>query len=67
LTGTHETQSIDKFSYGISDRGASIRIPAQTVTNEWKGYLEDRRPASSANPYLIANWIKGIMDEASAS
>jgi glutamine synthetase len=25
LTGLHETQSIDKFSYGIADRGASIR------------------------------------------
>ncbi|MCA9029148.1 MAG: hypothetical protein KDA86_28510, partial [Planctomycetaceae bacterium] len=24
LTGLHETQSIDKFSYGVSDRGASI-------------------------------------------
>ena len=66
LTGTHETQSIDKFSYGVSDRGASIRIPAQTVANGWRGYLEDRRPASSANPYLIANWIKGIMDDASS-
>ncbi|MCB0601302.1 MAG: glutamine synthetase beta-grasp domain-containing protein, partial [Saprospiraceae bacterium] len=30
LTGLHETQSIDKFSYGISDRGASIRIPIAT-------------------------------------
>jgi len=54
LTGLHETQSIDKFSYGISDRGASIRIPIATVEAGWKGWLEDRRPASNANPYDVA-------------
>ena len=42
LTGKHETQSIDEFSYGVSDRGASIRIPIGTVENGWKGRLEDR-------------------------
>ena len=54
LTGLHETQSIDKFSYGISDRGASIRIPIATVENGWKGWLEDRRPNSEADPYKVA-------------
>ena len=54
LTGLHETQAIDKFSYAISDRGASIRIPIGTVNNGWKGYLEDRRPASDADPYKVA-------------
>ncbi|MEM6692039.1 MAG: glutamine synthetase beta-grasp domain-containing protein [Planctomycetota bacterium] len=54
LTGLHETQSIDKFSYGISDRGASIRIPIATVEKGWKGWLEDRRPASNADPYKVA-------------
>jgi glutamine synthetase len=54
LTGKHETQSIDKFSYGVSDRGASIRIPIATVENDWKGWLEDRRPNSSADPYKVA-------------
>ncbi|MEL7119026.1 MAG: glutamine synthetase beta-grasp domain-containing protein [Bacteroidota bacterium] len=53
LTGLHETQSITKFSYGVSDRGASIRIPVSTAKN-WKGYLEDRRPASNADPYLVS-------------
>ena len=53
LTGLHETQSIDEFSYGVSDRGASIRIPV-SVAQTWKGYLEDRRPASNANPYKVA-------------
>ena len=57
LTGLHETASITDFSYGISDRGASIRIPILTVDNEWKGYLEDRRPASNADPYKIASRI----------
>jgi glutamine synthetase len=46
LTGKHETQSIDKFSWGVSDRGASIRVP-KSVGETWKGYLEDRRPSSN--------------------
>ncbi len=54
LTGLHETQSIDKFSYGVSDRGASIRIPIGAVESGWKGWLEDRRPASNADPYKVA-------------
>lgn len=54
LTGKHETQSIHQFSYGISDRGASIRIPIATVESGWKGWLEDRRPASNADPYKVA-------------
>ena len=54
LTGEHETQSIDQFSFGVSDRGASIRIPIATVENGWKGWLEDRRPASNGDPYKIA-------------
>lgn len=56
LTGNHETQDINKFSYGVSDRGASIRIPID-VSKTWKGYLEDRRPASNSNPYLVTNVI----------
>jgi glutamine synthetase len=54
LTGLHETQRIDEFSYGVSDRGASIRIPIGTVEDGWKGRLEDRRPASNADPYKVA-------------
>ena len=57
LTGLHETQSIDQFTYGISDRGASIRIPIYTVEHNWNGYLEDRRPASNADPYRIISHI----------
>lgn len=54
LTGKHETQSIDQYSYGVSDRGASIRIPPMTRDRGWKGYIEDRRPNSAADPYKVA-------------
>jgi len=64
LTGKHETQSIDKFSWGISDRGASIRIPQSTVKNGWRGYLEDRRPASNACPYKIAKQLTESLKQA---
>ena len=64
LTGAHETQSISQFSYGVSDRGASIRIPVQTVDDGWKGRLEDRRPASNADPYKVAAAIVKTTKEA---
>lgn len=54
LTGKHETASINDYSYGVSDRGASIRIPLYTVQKGWSGYLEDRRPNSAADPYKVA-------------
>jgi glutamine synthetase len=57
LTGLHETQSIDKFSYGLSDRGASIRMPVNFIKNGYKGYLEDRRPNSEGDPYQIVSRI----------
>jgi glutamine synthetase len=57
LTGLHETQSIDKFSYGVADRGASVRVPHSFVNSGYKGYLEDRRPNSAADPYLVAGRI----------
>ena len=53
LTGLHETCSITEFRYGVSDRGASIRIPWQ-VERDGKGYLEDRRPASNCDPYIVS-------------
>ncbi len=67
LTGLHETQSIDKFSYGVSDRGSSLRIPISTVLNGWKGYVEDRRPASNADPYRITEIIIESIKHATAS
>ncbi|RHY05993.1 hypothetical protein DYB37_004150 [Aphanomyces astaci] len=56
LTGRHETASIDKFSYGVADRGASIRIP-RTTEADGKGYFEDRRPASNMDPYTVTSRI----------
>jgi glutamine synthetase len=54
LTGKHETAAINEFKFGVSDRGASIRIPIGTVERGWKGWLEDRRPNSAADPYKVA-------------
>jgi len=62
LTGLHETQSIDKFNWGVANRGASIRVPHSFVNNDYKGYLEDRRPNSAANPYrIVSRVLKTIM------
>jgi glutamine synthetase len=63
LTGEYETQSIDKFSWGISDRGASIRVP-QSTAEHWMGYLEDRRPGSNADPYKIVYQITTSLSNA---
>ena len=52
MTGAHETASFDTFSFGVANRGASIRIPRQSE-KDGKGYLEDRRPASNCDPYLV--------------
>lgn len=57
LTGKHETASIHQFSYGVADRGASIRVPHSFVNNGYRGYLEDRRPNSQGCPYQIASQI----------
>ena len=57
LTGLHETQSIDKFNYGVANRGASVRVPHSFVNNGYRGYLEDRRPNSQGDPYKIAGRI----------
>jgi glutamine synthetase len=57
LTGLHETAAIDEFTYGVANRGASIRIPHSFVANGYRGYLEDRRPNSLGDPYKIAGRI----------
>ena len=56
MTGKHETAKIDEFRYGVSDRGASIRIPMATA-NAGCGYLEDRRPAANMDPYQVCRAI----------
>jgi glutamine synthetase len=57
LTGLHETQSIDKFNYGVGNRGASVRLPQSFIPDGYRGYLEDRRPNSQGDPYRIAGRI----------
>jgi glutamine synthetase len=52
MTGLHETSDIDTFTSGECDRGSSVRIPIN-VKAAGRGYFEDRRPASNADPYLV--------------
>ena len=54
MTGTCETSSYDKFSYGVGSRSSSIRIPTSTFNNKY-GYFEDRRPSSNMDPYLVTS------------
>jgi glutamine synthetase len=56
LTGKHETAPYNKFSYGVSNRGASVRIPWQ-VEIEGKGYMEDRRPNANMDPYTVTRLL----------
>lgn len=52
LTGHHETSNKEVFSYGTGNRASSVRIPTSTAA-EKKGYIEDRRPASDIDPYVV--------------
>lgn len=56
LTGKHETAPYNKFTYGVSNRGASVRIPWQ-VARDQKGYAEDRRPNANMDPYIVTQLI----------
>lgn len=65
MTGLHETSSMDKFTYGVANRGASVRIP-RVAEAEGKGYFEDRRPSSNMDPYVVTSRIikTTVLDEA---
>ncbi|KAF2674136.1 hypothetical protein BT63DRAFT_449124 [Microthyrium microscopicum] len=67
MTGAHETASYDKFTWGVANRGSSVRIN-RAVAVEGKGYFEDRRPASNADPYqctgIIVETISGMVEGA---
>ncbi|HUQ17048.1 MAG TPA: hypothetical protein VM070_04610, partial [Candidatus Saccharimonadales bacterium] len=65
LTGLHETASYKEFSYGVSDRGASVRIPWQ-VARDKKGYIEDRRPNANCDPYIVTRLIVETVCSAAA-
>jgi glutamine synthetase len=53
LSGMHETSRYDTFTWGFGDRTASVRVPTMSVTNGYKTYIEDRRPASDIDPYVV--------------
>ena len=61
LTGEHETSSFEKFTWGVGDRGASVRIPSN-VAREERGYFEDRRPAATCDPYQVTSRILKTLD-----
>lgn len=69
LTGHHETSSCDTFSFGVGNRAASFRIPTSTAAAKGRGYIEDRRPASNIDPYVVCALIAdtGILGESKAS
>ncbi|KAG9441945.1 hypothetical protein H6P81_017799 [Aristolochia fimbriata] len=56
LTGRHETADINTFSWGVANRGASVRVGRDTE-KQGKGYFEDRRPASNMDPYVVTSMI----------
>ena len=60
LTGLHETCSHEEFRWGVSDRGASVRVPWQ-VANDGVGYIEDRRPNANCDPYVVTDLIVGTV------
>ena len=65
LTGMHETAPWTEFSYGVSNRGASVRIPWQVEVDK-KGYIEDRRPNANMDPYVVAKLITETVCEDAA-
>lgn len=68
LTGIHETSSISSFSFGVGNRAASFRIPSSVAHANGKGYIEDRRPASNIDAYLVCAMIvdTSIVNESKA-
>ncbi|MBW1596467.1 glutamine synthetase [Streptomyces sp. JJ38] len=56
LTGAHETAPWNEYSYGVSNRGASVRIPWQVEVDK-KGYIEDRRPNANVDPYVVTRLL----------
>merc|ERR1712159_108991 len=68
LTGHHETSSMTEFSYGCGNRAASFRIPTSVMAANGKGYIEDRRPASNIDAYVVSAIIfdTGVLPESKA-
>ena len=66
LTGLHETAHFSEYRYGVSDRGASVRIPWQVGVDK-KGYIEDRRPNANIDPYIVSRLITNTVCEAASA
>ena len=68
LTGHHETSSCENFNYGPGNRAASFRIPTSVYTSNGRGYIEDRRPASNIDPYIVGAMIAdtGLFEKSEA-
>lgn len=66
LTGSHETAAWTEYSYGVSNRGASVRIPWQ-VAEAKKGYIEDRRPNANMDPYVVCGLVADTICSAAAA
>uniref|UniRef100_A0A7S3IXN6 glutamine synthetase n=1 Tax=Strombidium inclinatum TaxID=197538 RepID=A0A7S3IXN6_9SPIT len=68
LTGLHETSSMETFSWAVGNRACSFRIPTQVASDGGKGYIEDRRPASNIDPYVVSSIIfdTGVVEESKA-
>lgn len=54
--GKHETSSMEDFSWGVANRGVSIRV-GRNVPVDKCGYYEDRRPASNLDPYVVCRLL----------
>ena len=61
MTGQHETSSYDTFTFDVASRSTSLRVPNGTA-KDWKGYVEDRRPASNCDPYRVASCVLEYTD-----
>jgi len=66
LSGQHETSPYDSFTYGVANRGTSIRI-GYDVDRDKRGYFEDRRPGANCDPYLVSGMLfkTTVIDEMS--
>jgi len=56
LTGMHEAPALEDFSWGIGNRGCSVRVHRK-VMDQGFGYLEDRRPSSNCDPYSVSDML----------
>ncbi|XP_022816747.1 glutamine synthetase 2 cytoplasmic-like isoform X2 [Spodoptera litura] len=52
LNGKNGMPHVRDFTAGVANRSCSVRIPRH-VSEDKKGYFEDRRPAANADPYRI--------------